>query len=268
MSPEAVPDISVCIITWNSREKLADCLAAVPEACAPRAFEIVLADNGSVDGTAEMVGERFADVRLLLNEENRGVARARNQALGEARGQVLVILDDDTVPEPGSLAGLAAVVEERPGVGIAGPRLESDDGELQFSCRRFHNGLTPVLRRLSFIGLVHNSRAMRSYRMADWDHASEREVDHLMGACQAFTRATWERLGPLDERMFYGWEDTDYCVRARRAGLSVLYVPERRVVHRQRRLTRTQPFGRNTLEFIKSMLIFFCKHPGGLFGRY
>jgi len=63
-------------------------------------------------------------------------------------------------------------------------------------------------------------------------------------------------------------EDTDYCVRARRAGLAVLYAPQCRVVHCERRLTRTHPFGRNALEFIKSMLIFFCKYPGGLFGRY
>ncbi len=268
MNPEAIPDISVCIITWNSREKLADCLAAVPAACAPREFEIVLADNGSSDGTAGMVGELFPSVRLLLNQKNRGVAPARNQALGEARGKVLVILDDDTVPGPGSLAGLAATVEARPGVGIAGPRLENADGGLQFSCRRFHNGLTPFLSRLSSIGFIGRSRTMRGFLMADWDHASEREVDHLIGACQAFTRDTWQKLGPLDERMFYGWEDTDYCVRARRAGLGVLYVPEHRVVHRQRRLTRARPFGRNTLEFIKSMLIFFCKYPGGLFGRY
>ena len=90
----------------------------------------------------------------------------------------------------------------------------------------------------------------------------------MIGACQAFTRAAWERLGPLDERMFYGWEDTDYCVRARRAGLAVLYVPDCRVVHAERRLTRSGLLGRHPLEFAKSMLIFFTKYPGGIFGRY
>jgi hypothetical protein len=121
------------------------------------------------------------------------------------------------------------------------------------------------LRRLRS---VEKSRRLREYLLADWDHAARREVDHVIGACQAFRRETWERLGPLDGRMFYGWEDTDYCVRARRAGLATLYVPEAAVVHRERRLTRRRPFGRNTLEFLKSMLIFFSKYPGGLFGRY
>jgi GT2 family glycosyltransferase len=262
------PELSVCVITWNSRDKLADCLAAVPEACAPESFEVVLVDNGSSDGTVTMVEERFPDARLIRNSGNRGVSRARNQALGAAKGEFLLILDDDTIPKPGSLSGLAESLRARPDVGIVGPRLEGPGGKLQLSCRRFHNGLTPFMRRLSFLRLVESSRALRAYLLADWDHATWREVDHVIGACQAFSRCTYELLGPLDERMFYGWEDTDYCVRARRAGLRVLYSPEQVVVHAERRVTRSQPFGRNTLEFVKSMLIFFCKYPGGLLGRY
>ena len=262
------PDISVCIITWNGRKRLAECLRAVPGACAPLTHELVLVDNGSTDGTLELVRRDHPGVRLIENGTNLGVARARNQALAAAAGGCLVILDDDTIPRPGSLSGLARLLGDRPEVGIAGPRLEGLDGELQLSCRRFHNALTPFLRRLSFIGPVARSLALRGYLLADWDHAARREVDHVIGACQAFTRETFERLGPLDERMFYGWEDTDYCVRARRAGLRVLYSPEQVVVHAERRLTRAQPFGRNTLEFVKSMLIFFTKYPGGLLGLY
>jgi GT2 family glycosyltransferase len=264
----ASPEVSVCIITWNARERLRECLASLPEACGPRSFETVLIDNGSSDGTGEMVTSEFPGARLTRNPTNRGVARARNQALAAAGGEVLVILDDDTVPRPGSLARLADVLTESPGVGIAGPRLESPEGELQFSCRRFHNGLTPFLRRMSSVGFVSRSRMLRRYLLADWDHAERREVDHVIGACQAFARGTHDRLGPLDERMFYGWEDTDYCVRARRAGLSVLYVPDSVVVHAERRLTRSRPLSRNALEFIKSMLIFFLKYPTGIFGRY
>ena len=260
-----IPDTSVLIITWNAREALRECLEAIPAACAPRSFEIIVVVNGSTDGTAEMLREKFPDARVIGNARNLGVAPARNQALAAARGKVLVLLDDDTVPKPGALATLASVLEERPEVGIAGARLESPEGELQLSCRRFHNGLTPFLRRLRS---VEKSRRLREYLLADWDHAARREVDHVIGACQAFRRETHQRLGPLDGRMFYGWEDTDYCVRARRAGLLTLYVPEAVVVHRERRLTRARPFGRNTLEFLKSMLIFFRKYPGGVFGRY
>ena len=263
-----IPDISVLIITWNSREALAECLAAVPGACAPRSFEIVVVDNGSTDGTVEVLGRDFPEVRIIANPANRGVAPARNQALAAARGAVLVILDDDTVPGAGALSRLTGVLEERPDAGIVGPRLEGPDGELQLSCRRFHNGLTPFLRRLSFIGFIERSGALRRYLMSDWDHASQREVDHVIGACQAFRRETYEKLGPLEERMFYGWEDTDYCVRVRRAGLVTLYEPGAVAVHRERRLTRARPMGRNTLEFIKSMLIFFWKYPRGLFGSY
>jgi GT2 family glycosyltransferase len=240
----------------------------VPAACGGLSFEVVLVDNASADGSGDMVRESFPEVRLVSNPVNRGVARARNQALSAAVGEVLVLLDDDTVPRPGSLAFLAGALRGRARAGIAGPRLESPNGELQFSCRRFHNGLTPLLRRLSFLGFVGRSRMLRRYLLADWDHSERREVDHVIGACQAFTREAYARLGPLDERMFYGWEDTDYCVRARRAGLAVLYVPEAIVVHAERRLTRSRPLSRNTLEFVKSMLIFFWKYPAGIFGRY
>jgi N-acetylglucosaminyl-diphospho-decaprenol L-rhamnosyltransferase len=262
------PDISVLVATWDGREALAECLAAVPAGCSPRSFETVVVVNGSRDGTAELLRERFPEARVIANDRNVGVARARNQALAAARGRVLVLLDDDAAPRPGSLATLAAALEERPDVGIAGPRLESPGGELQLSCRRFHDGLTPLLRRLSFLGFVRRSRRLRDYEFADWDHASRREVDQVIGACQAFRRETFERLGALDERMFYGWEDTDYCVRARLASLATLYVPEAVVVHRERRLTRARPLGRLAFEFLKSMLVFFAKHPGGLFGRY
>ena len=260
-----MPDLSVLVITWNAREALAACLAAVPAACAPRSFELVVAVNGSTDGTLEMLGEKFPDARVIANGRNLGVAPARNQALAAARGRVLVILDDDTVPKPGSLATLAAVLEARPEVAIAGPRLESPAGERQPSCRRFPSGLTPILRRFSS---VESSPRLREYLLAGWDHAAQREVDQVIGACQAFRRDLYERLGPLDGRMFYGWEDTDYCVRARRASLATLYVPEAVVVHRERRLTRARPLGRNALEFLRSMLIFFGKYPGGLLGRY
>jgi hypothetical protein len=262
---DAAPELSVLVITWNAREALGECLAAVPAACAPRGFEIVVVVNGSTDGTTELLHEQFPAVRVIANDRNLGVAPARNQALAAARGRVLVLLDDDAVSKPGSLATLASVLEERPDVGIAGPRLESAEGGLQLSCRRFPSGLTPILRRFSSVG---RSRRLREYLLADWDHAARREVDQVIGACQAFRRDIWERLGPLDGRMFYGWEDTDYCVRARRAGLKTLYVPEAVVVHRERRLTRARPLGRNALEFLKSMVIFFGKHPRGLLGRY
>ncbi len=268
MSPLDGYDLSVLVATWQGRDALEGCLAALPAACAPRSFEVVVVVNGSTDGTAEMLGERFPDARIIANRRNLGVARARNQALAAARGRTLVLLDDDTQPRPGSLAALADALEERPDVAIVGPRLESPEGALSLSCRRFHNGLTPVLRRLAFIGFVGRSKHLRDFELADWDHASRREVDQVIGACQALRRDAWERLGPLDGRMFYGWEDTDYCVRAHRAGMKTLYAPEALVAHRERRLTRARPFGRLAFEFVKSMLVFFAKHPAGLLGRY
>jgi GT2 family glycosyltransferase len=228
------PSLSIVILTWNSRALLEDCLAALPAATGPLASETIVIDNGSRDDT-EMLLARRPDLVVVRNPRNRGVAAGRNQGLRLARGEFIALLDVDTVATPGTFRILVDHLRATPDVGLVGPKLVGRDGELQYSCRRFPTLLDKLMRRLParFGRDLTDDVELRS-----WDHATTRDVDYVIGACQVMRRAALHAVGPLDERIFYGPEDVDFCLRMHRAGWRVMYVPQAEVAHLERRVTR------------------------------
>ena len=104
--------------------------------------------------------------------------------------------------------------------------------------------------------------------MQDWNHQEAREVQHIIGACQLIRAKAQAAIGLLDSRMFYGWEDTDYCIRMRRAGYKIFYYPYVSIIHFEKNLSHGKVFNRFLYENIKSMLIFFIKYPTGVIGKY
>ncbi len=252
---EGAPVVSIVILTWNSRSLLTACLAALPAATAPLATELIIVDNGSQDGTAELLAAR-SDLVTITNPTNRGVAPARNQGLRRARGEFVALLDVDTVAQPGSFPTLVARLRATPGVGLVGPKLVGADGALQYSCRRFPTIVDKVLRRLP----ERFGRAIADdVELRWWDHVGVREVDYVIGACQVIRRAALAEVGLLDERIFYGPEDVDLCLRMHHAGWQVEYVPEAIVMHLERRVTR-KLLSRLTARHVYGLGYFFWKH--------
>lgn len=247
--------MSIVILTWNSCALLAACLEALPAATAPVPTEVIVVDNGSRDGTAELLARR-EDVVTIANAGNRGVAPARNQGIRRARGELVALLDVDTVPSAGSFATLVARMRAAPRVGLVGPKLVAADGTLQYSCRRFPTLVDKVLRRLpARLG----GRVMDDVELRGWDHAGIREVDYVIGACQLIRRTALDEVGLLDERIFYGPEDVDLCLRMYRAGWRVEYVPEAVVMHLERRVTR-KLWSTLTARHVYGLGYFFWKH--------
>jgi exopolysaccharide biosynthesis polyprenyl glycosylphosphotransferase len=253
------PEVSITIITWNSRQLLHDCLESIYAGTRKVDFEIIVVDNGSRDGTVEMLHQRFPKVRLIKNAANRGVAPARNQALRVAKGDFVLILDADTRVLPGAIDDLAAFAQSTPEAGIVGAKMIDPDGALQLTCRRFPTIFTPLLRRLQFIPLFRNSRTLRDQVMADWDHNSIREVDYVIGACQLIRREVIAEVGFLDENIFYGPEDVDYCLRAQSHGWKVYYYPNATIMHYERRITRNF-FRAVSWKHLWAVFYFFQKH--------
>jgi GT2 family glycosyltransferase len=249
------PQLSIVILTWNSRALLEACLAALPAATAPEATEVIVVDNGSEDGT-DAVLAAHPDLIVLRNPRNRGVAPARNQGLRAARGALVALLDVDTVARPGAFAVLTRHLRAHPDVGLVGPKLVDADGTLQYSCRRFPTIVDKVLRRLppSFGRGVADDVELRW-----WDHATPRAVDYVIGACQVIRRAALDEVGLLDERIFYGPEDVDLCLRMHRAGWGVVYVPDAVVMHLERRVTR-RLLSTLTARHLHGLGYFFWKH--------
>jgi exopolysaccharide biosynthesis polyprenyl glycosylphosphotransferase len=250
------PDVSIAIITWNSRQLLQDCLESIYTGNKGIDFEIIIVDNGSRDGTIAMLRERFPAARLIENTRNRGVAPARNQALQAATGEFVLILDADTRVAPGAIASLVSFARSTPEAGIIGAKMLDPHGSLQFTCRRFPTIFTPFLRSLQIIPTFRNHRLMREQMMAGWDHNSIREVDYVTGACQLIRREVLKEVGLLDEKIFYGPEDADFCLRAQSHGWKIFYYPHATVVHHR----TDHSLRRLSWKHLWAIFYFFQKH--------
>jgi GT2 family glycosyltransferase len=197
----------------------------------------VVVDNGSTDGAADLVAQRFPRVKLIRNEDNRGFARANNQAARAARGRYLFFLNNDTVVPPGALRRLLDYAEPHPQAGLIGPRLRAPTGRAQVSYR-----LRPTVGALlhrtclfRWTGLFR--RAYRRYRGRGEEFVTTRPVEVLMGAALFVRRHLFIEAGGWDEGYTFGGEDIDLCTRIGRAH-AVVYHPEVEVLHHGRASSR------------------------------
>lgn len=225
--PEPTLDLSIIIVNWNTRDLLANCLQSVYDTVRGLAFEVIVVDNASTDGSAEMVRERFPQVRLIENTENVGFAKANNQAMKESSGRYVILLNSDTLVQPDALATLVAFMDDHPEAGACGPCLLNADGSLQPSCHPF------LTAEREFWRLVFLDRFMRraSYPIHRWGLTRPRKVDVIKGACLALRQESLFQVGLFDERYFIYSEEMDLCYRLCQAGWCIYWVPEARVVH-------------------------------------
>jgi len=219
-------DLSVVIISWNTREMLDACLASV-YATRGLDMEVFVVDNASADGSGSMVHERYPRVHLIQNAENRGFAAANNQAIALAQGRYVLLLNSDTVVTPGAFGTLVEFMDAHPRAGAVGPYLANADGSLQPSCYRV---LTPWRE---FWRLLFLERLLRlaTYPMQRWDRDHVREVEVLKGACLLLRAEALAQVGALDERYFVYTEEMDLCARLLCAGWHIYWEPKAQVVH-------------------------------------
>jgi GT2 family glycosyltransferase len=230
--PES-PDVSVCIANWNCAALLRRCLQSLFGQSQGASFEVVIADNGSTDGAAEMVAAEFPQVVLIRNADNRGFARASNQAAAAARGRFLFFLNNDTLVPANTLRQFLDLAEANPAVGMFGPRLRGTDGLFQISYRR-RPTLAALLHKVSLLrwtGLFR--RAYYEYRRATFDPGQVRSVEVLMGAAVFLSREMFEVSGRWDEGYGFGVEDIDLSTQVQRRG-PLLFVTNVEIVHHGR----------------------------------
>lgn len=232
-SPVLAPVVSVCIANWNCRELLRKCLTSLFTQDQGVPFEVVVVDNASTDGAADMVADEFPQVVLVRNAGNDGFSRASNQAAELARGEYLFFLNNDTEVAAFTLLEFAAYADAHPDVGMLGPRLRGADGHDQISYRR-RPTLGALLHRVSLLrwtGLFR--KAYYRYRRDTFDPDGVRPVEVLMGAAVFLPRAAFQAAGRWDESYRFGVEDLDLSAQVgRRAGL--MYVSHVQVLHHGR----------------------------------
>jgi hypothetical protein len=252
--------LSVIIVNWNTRDLLAQCLESVSSSqisAAGHATEIFVVDNASTDDSSRMVRNRFPQVLLIENTENRGFARANNQAIRESTEGYVLLLNPDTDVQPGALDTLVRFMDAHPQAGAAGARLLNPDGTLQPSCHP-----VPTLSR-EFWRLFHLDALWpyACYHMARWDPDTPKEVDVVQGACVILRREALGQVGCLDEDYFIYSEEVDLCRRLRQRGWKVYWVPQAMVVHYGGQSTR-QMAAAMFLCLYQSKILYFRKHHG------
>ncbi|MDZ7344933.1 MAG: exopolysaccharide biosynthesis polyprenyl glycosylphosphotransferase [candidate division KSB1 bacterium] len=225
------PEVSVAIITENSCQHLQACLESIYTAAYHTTVEIIVVDNGSRDGTGEMLRTRFGKVRVIVNARHRGIAPARNQALQAATGEFVLLVDVDARLAPGAIDELIAFARRTPEAGIVGPKIIDPKGNVLPTCRRFPTINTTLLRRMQFIPSFRHHQLLREQTLSDWDHDSIREVDYVIGACQLIRQEVIREVGLFDEKIFTGPQDADYCLRTQAHGWKVFYFPDAVLVH-------------------------------------
>ena len=260
--------LSIIIVSYNTRDLLAQCLTSVREALhraaeaakmEPETYgEVWVVDNASADGTANHVHAAFPWVHLIANQENRGFAAANNQALDQARGRYLLLLNPDTVVLDGALDCLTSFLDEHPNAGMVGGRLQYANGAFQQSAFRFPTlsmvflDFFPVNYRLT------DSRWNGRYPRSAYEHGPF-VVDHPLGACMLVRREVVNQVGLLSEDFFLYCEEVDWCLRIRRAGWHIYCEPRARFLHHSG--ASTQQFREwSFVQLHRSRLTLFRKH--------
>lgn len=265
----AQPDVTAIVIAWNVRDELSACFQSLRDHAGPLALETIYVDNGSTDGSAELVAEHFPEVTIVPLATNEGVP-ARNHGLRLAGGRYRMLLDSDARLTAEALPALVDVLEANPLIGLVGPRLVYPDGSLQLSCRRFPPVALPVLRRPPLGRFFEDGPTVRHHLMADDRHDRQRRVEYVLGACQVFRAEAQQAAGEFDPAIWFGHDDAHWCFSVRMAGFDIVYVPEAVVIHDYRRTSAARPLSMMSLRMLQAHVHFqrtWRRHRSRLIGE-
>jgi GT2 family glycosyltransferase len=258
-----VTDLSIVIVTWNSRDVLLDCLESIDREVRQRQdagridTETLVVDNGSVDGSVEVVRERFPWATLIALPENIGFARGNNVGLRQAKGRHAVLLNSDTVVLPDGLERCVRHLDTHPDVGVVGPQLLNPDRSRQNCIHAFPGLATEIVPK----GVL-ETLFPRRYPSKRFEHPAPIDVDAVLGACLFVRREVLEGVGLMPEDYFFFLEETDWCFAIHRAGWRVVHVPDARVIHIFGASTKKKVPAETRIEYHRSLYHFFRKNRG------
>lgn len=228
MTGPDVLQLAVAVVGFDTRDVLEPCLESV---AAAEPEEIVVVENGGTDGSAEFVRTRFPEATLIVNEHNRGYGAAANQAIAACSAPAVLLLNSDTVLQPGALTALGRYLAAHPRAGVAGPRLANADGSLQRSAYDFPSPGDLVMGETGLHRLVDRLPPVRERFLRTWAHDDARVVPWVRGAALAIRRSAFDAVGGFDEGFFMYWEEVDLCRRLAAAGHEVHFAPVTTVLH-------------------------------------
>jgi len=253
-------ELTVITISTNQRALTEACLRSVFAQQASLRFEVIVVDNASSDGTAQMVRDSFPQVCLVNNPVRLGYAANNNLGIRLAHGRYPMILNPDVEVLPGAFEALIHYMDGNPSVGLAGPKLLNSDRTLQYSCRRFSTPGHLLIRGLHLDRFNVGAQVLREAVYMDQDHTRVLDVDYITGACMVTRREMLAGVGLLDEGFTLYFEDQDWCRRAWQKGWRVTYMPEAQMIHHHQRASARGLFSKSTRIHVRSMVRYFRKH--------
>jgi len=243
--------VAAVVVTYDALPWIEQCLDSL------RGVETVVVDNGSSDGTAGFVRDRYPEVRLV-GAENRGLGAGWNIGLRETSSTYALLLNADAWLADGALERLCGFADTRPRAAVVGPRLLNPDGTLQRSVRGYPTLWRLATEYLFLRKLAPGSSALNAFYAGGFDHDEVREVEVVMGACMLLRREAIAQVGECDEDYFLFSEETDWCYRFREAGWEVVFFPDAECVH----VRGASHSGRLYRENLRGHLLFLWKHRG------
>ena len=253
-------EISFIIVNWNTKDLLRGCLDSIAKTAGSLLHEIIVVDNASSDGSADMLTREYPSVRLIANSENRGFGAANNQGFAVMKGKYALLINTDAVLTEGAAGKLWSFAEANPRAAIVCGQLLNADGSKQNSVAAFPTLLT-LASNTSLLEYFFPGK----YPSKRYDHQGPLEVDSAIGACMMIRKKALDEVSFFDERYFFFFEETDLAFAMKRAGWKVYQVPDALIYHLQ-----GQSIGHHTqsrIEFYRSRYQFLRKWHGSAYYR-
>lgn len=259
MTKTKAKNLSIVVVTSNTREVLRDCLRSVYENTTGIEYEVIVVDNNSTDGSAEMVEEQFPSVKLVRNSHNLGFSKGNNQGFAASSGKYILTLNSDTIVPDNAVEFAVRFMEEHTEAGAVGCRTVGGDGRLQLTYERFPSILSEMLRTTALSRLFPPNTGR--------DRGGYLEVDWVQGSFLMLRRAALDEVGMFDEMYSPAYsEETDLCYRLKRAGWLTYYLPDATIVHLGGQTTKSM-YAWHFLQLHRSKFLFFKKHRGALYAH-
>ena len=227
-------DVSICIVNWNTKELLRQCLNSIKERTAGLTYETIIVDNDSRDESVQMVKLDYPECLIIESKENLGFAKGNNEAVKGASGKYIFYLNPDTELITNAIYGMFFILEKHADIGAVGCQLVTSVGQIQYTCARtFPSPLNQFSLLVMLNKLFPRSRQLSTAEMEYWDHTDSREIDCLSGACIMARKHIIDGLNGFDEAFFMYAEDVDLCYRIRSEGWKIHYLAEERIFHHE-----------------------------------
>ncbi|HXF62144.1 MAG TPA: glycosyltransferase family 2 protein [Caldilineaceae bacterium] len=265
-------DLAIIVLNYNTVHLLRECLRSVFASETSLRYVVCVVDNASTDGSAEMVAAEFPAAKLMVNQINIGYSAGNNQGLrwfgfrddsppatGQSLPRYVLLLNPDTMVPPTAIEAMVRFLEERPAVGVAGPRVRRPDGSLDRACRRsFPTPQVSFYRKIGLSRLFPKSRRFNAYNLEYLPEDAVHPVDSVVGAFMLLRREAILQVGLLDESFFMYGEDLDWAKRIKDAGWQVWYNGQVEITHVKEAASRQSTKSR--IDFYEAMWIFYRKH--------